>query len=545
MSEHWRKPVRHSLWLLLGAAALLLVVAATNVAGLMLARGMSRRHELAVRAAMGASRGRTLALLSLEPLLAAAIGGGLGMLLGPVFLRAFVSAVSLPLPAYINLEMSLTALGITLLILTITAVIAALLPFLALGRIHPANVLRAAGRGTTAGPQERRWSRALVVFEVALATVVLLASALLLRSYQSLTDADLGFRTKGMLRVALFVNTNDAPALSDVVALQDRAIEAVSRLHAVRSVARIWPTAPLVAAPLTPIRYRGMDPRRVETGERVALYTADQAAFEVLDIAVLAGRVFTAADHADAEPVAVVSATLAQRLRGTERALGTVVEALGTERRVVGVVADARLTGPRAAPHEAPQLYLPLAQRVNRTVSFAIRAATDDAEALLPDVRRSLAAVAPTSAIDWADSFESALGEGFARDRFLLALTGVFSVISVLLAALGLFALLSFSVARAQTEIGVRQVLGATRASVVLGIVRGGVSLVAVGLALGLALSLLLSRVLAGIVYGIRPLDALAFTGTAATLVAVGVLASALPAWRAAAVSPAQAIRSE
>jgi hypothetical protein len=288
-----------------------------------------------------------------------------------------------------------------------------------------------------------------------------------------------------------------------------------------------------------------MDPRRVETGERVALYTADQAAFEVLDIAVLAGRVFTAADHADAEPVAVVSATLAQRLGGTERALGTVVEALGTERRVVGVVADARLTGPRAAPHEAPQLYLPLAQRVNRTVSFAIRAATDDAEALLPDVRRSLAAVAPTSAIDWADSFESALGEGFARDRFLLALTGVFSVISVLLAALGLFALLSFSVARAQTEIGVRQVLGATRASVVLGIVRGGVSLVAVGLALGLALSLLLSRVLAGIVYGIRPLDALAFTGTAATLVAVGVLASALPAWRAAAVSPAQAIRSE
>lgn len=545
IGERWRSGLRQSLWLLLGAAALLLIVAATNVAGLMLARGLSRRRELAVRAAMGASRRRMMALLSLESLLAAAIGGLLGAVLGPVFLRTFVGAVALPLPAYVELETSTIALAITGLILSGTAVIAAVLPFMALGRAQPASVLRGSGRGATAGPRDRRWGNALVILEVALATVVLFASALLLRSYQSLTTADLGFRTDSMLRVALFVNGNDAQAETDVVSLQERAIEEIARQPGVTAVARVWPTAPLVAAPLTAIRYGGMDARRAETGEIVALYAVDPNAFDVLDIALVAGRGVTQTDHAAAEPIVVISSSLAQRMGGQERALGTMIQALGTERRVVGIVADAHLTGPRAPPHEALQLYLPLAQRPDRTVSFAIRTTTDHPEDVLPDVRSVLSSLAPTSAIDWTDSFVSALGFGFARDRFLLALTTVFSGVTVFLAAVGLFALLAFSVTRARTEIGVRQALGATRAHVVSSIVRHGVILVAIGLGVGLSLSLLIGRVYASIVYDVEAFDPTALAATTITLLAVGVFASALPARRAASVSPARALQSE
>jgi predicted permease len=430
-------------------------------------------------------------------------------------------------------------------ILGLTSIVAAVLPALAVSGLEPHEVIRAGGRGLTGDRSEGRIGRGLIVFQVALATVLVTSTALLMRSYQSLNSAELGFRTERMLRVALFVNANDAPDMSDVPAVQDRALEAVAGVEGVEAVGRIWPTAPLVAAPQSAIRYPGMDERRRDTGENVSVFAADPGLLDVLEIPLLAGRGITGADHIEAEPVAVISASLAERMGGPERAVGTVVSALGADRRVVGVTANAGLTGPRAPTYEALQLFVPLAQFPNRTVSFAIRTVGQEPDAVLPSVRRALARVAPASALDWTDTFEAALGASFERDRFLVALSGVFSIATLLLASLGLLALLSYSVARARFEIGIRQALGATRLRIVGGVVRRALGLVGAGLGIGLVLSVAATRLLGGLLYGVGALDPVAFAFTAAVLIGGALLASAGPASSAARVPPATVLRGD
>jgi predicted permease len=434
-------------------------------------------------------------------------------------------------------------MAIAFAVLAATTLLAALVPAVLTSGVHPMAVIRAGGRGATAGPREQRWGRALIVLEVALTTVLVVSTALLVRSYQSLATADLGFRTDGMLRVALFVNTNDAPGMEDVPALQERALSAVAEQPGVMAVARVWPTVPILAGAQTIIRYAGMDERLADTGDRAVVYAADPAFFTVLEVPLRAGRDFTALDHAEAEPVVIVSASLAKRLGGVDVALNQVIDAVGSERRVVGVVADAAFAGPRAPADELAQLFVPLAQLPNRTVSFAIRASVRDPAAVLPAVRRALSQVAPASAIDWTDAYDDALGEDFATDRFVLALTGVFSTLTLALAALGVFALLAYTVARSRVEIGVRQALGATRVRVLTDVIRRALGLVGTGLLLGLVLTVATTRVLSRFLYGVGPLDPLAFGSAALLLLVAALLAGAWPAHQAAAVAPAVALR--
>jgi predicted permease len=545
MSENWRSGIRGGVWLLFGAASMLLLVAATNVGGMMLAQGIGRRREVAVRLALGASRRRTIALLACEAGLLALIGGVLGVAFGPVILRGFAMFATIPVPEYISLEPEPIAMVCAFAILAGTTILAALVPAVVTSRVDPMVVIRSGGRGATGGRREQRWGKALVIAEVALTTVLVAMTALLVRSYQSLATADAGFRTADMLRVALFVNEEDAPELHDAVAIQERAVAAVAQQPGVEAVGRVWPTIPIVAGARTPIRYTGMDERNAETGENVVLYAADPSLFDVLELSVLSGRAFTTSDHGQAEPTAVVSASLAERLGGVDGAVDRVVNVLGANRRIVGVIDDAAFAGPRAPEHERVQVFLPLAQRPNRTVSFAIRTSTRNPAAVLPHVRSALATVAPASAIDWADSYEAAFGAGFETDRFLLALTGIFSMLTLALAAFGIFAVLAYSVTRSRTEIGVRQALGATRARILRSVIAHGLALVGTGLVLGFVLTIVATRALTGLLFGVGPLDPIALAGTAGVLIVVAVVASAWPARRAAAVAPAVAMRAD
>jgi putative ABC transport system permease protein len=545
MSENWRSGIRGGVWLLFGAASMLLLVAATNVGGMMLAQGVDRRREVAVRLALGASRSRTIALLASEAGLLALIGGMLGVALGPVLLRGFAAFATIPVPEYITLEPEPVAMALAFAVLAGITIVAALVPATVTSRVDPMTAIRSGGRGATGGRREQRWGRALVIAQVALTTVLVATTALLVRSYQSLATADAGFRTEDMMRVALFVNEADAPELHDAVAIQERAAAAVAQQPGVEAVGRVWPTIPIVAGARTPIRYGGMDERNAETGENVVLYAADPSLFDVLELSVRSGRVFTTSDHEHAEPTAVVSSSLAERLGGVDAAVDRVVHVLGAERRVVGVINDAAFAGPRAAEHERVQIFVPLAQRPNRTVSFAIRTSTGDPAAVLPQVRSALANVAPASAIDWTDSYESAFGAGFGTDRFLLALTGIFSMFTLALAAFGIFAVLAYWVTRSRTEIGVRQALGATPARILRSVIARGLALVGTGLVVGFGLTIAGTRTLAGMLFGVGPLDPVALAGTACVLVVVAVVASAWPARRAAAVAPAVAMRAD
>jgi predicted permease len=542
MSESWRSGLRRGVWLLLGAAVLLLVVAAANVAGLMLAHGISRRRELAVRAALGASRTARVRLLALEALAVAGVGGAIGLLLGPLCLQAFTAVAPVPVPAYVSLDMDGRAVALTLGILMATTVGAALVPALAASGVGPAEAMTGS-RGAARARGEGRLGRTLIVLQVAVATVLVSSTALLLRSYDALQEAELGFRTQGMLRVALFVNEVDAPDVADVADVRERARAAVLARPEVESVGLVWPTAPLVAAPRTRIRYAGMDPRDEERGQGASLFATGPDFFDVMEIPVVHGRGIEAQDREDTEPVVVVSASLAQRLGGPDAALGSTVEVLGAERRVVGVVADALLTGPRAPAGEERALYLPLSHLPQRTVSFAVRTRGTDPGAALPGIRRALGRVAPASALDWTDPFDQALGAAFQRDRFLVALVGVFSAATLALAALGLLALLGYTVARSRVDIGVRRALGATRGRIVAGIVGRAVRLVGSGLLLGVAAASLTGWLLEDILYGVQPLDPLAFATTALVLLGIALVAAVLPARSATRVPPAAAMR--
>ena len=541
MSENWRGELRRGLWLLLGAAALLLIVAATNVAGLMLTHGLSRRRELALRAALGASLASRMRLLAVEAGTVPAVGGALGLLLGPLLLRGFVAVAPVPVPDYVSLEMDARAAGLTALVLGVATLIAALIPATAARGIRAEEAIRAAGRSQSGGRGERRLGRALIVIQVALATLLVSSTTLLVRSYGKLQDADLGFRTAGMLRVALFVNTEDAPETADVRLLQERARDAVAAQPGVRTVGLVWPTAPLVAAPRTRILHPALPLRDGVPEDEAAFYAADPTFFEAMEIPVVGGRGLTEADHEDGERVVVVSESLAERLGGAD-AVGTTLEFLGAPRRIVGIVGDAQLTGPRAPSWEQRAVYVPSAQFPNRTVSFAIRAQADDAGALLPGIRRALADVAPASALDWTDTFEAALGEAFQRDRFMVALVGGFSTATLLLAALGILALASYTVSRARVDLGVRQALGGR---IVAGILTGTLALVGTGLALGMGLSLAVARLLESLLFGVDSLDPRALAITAAILLAAGLAASVAPARQATRVPPATAMRGD
>lgn len=545
MSESWRAGLRDDVLLLFGAAALLLLVAATNVAGLMLARGLAARREIAVRMALGAGRWPVVRLLALEATILAIVGAVVGLALGPLCLRAFAAIATVPVPSYVRLEAAPTAMAIAALAVGASTIVAALVPAMLASGVHPMAAIRAGGRGAAVSRDERYWTRALVIGEVAITTVLVSSTALLLRSYQALGEADLGFRTERMLRVALFVNTQDAPADADVPQLQHRAHAAIAAQPGVEAVARLWPTIPIVAPVRTPVSHAGMDARRPVRAETAAWYAADPALFELLGIRLVAGRVFEESDHADAEPVAVISESFARRLGGAHAALDQVIRAVGAERRVVGVVADAAFSGPRAHPQDQVQLFTPLAQTPNRLVSFAVRTTGDDPRVVLPAVRRALARVAPASALDWTDSYTAAFGEQFATDRFVLALTATFATVTLVLAALGLFAVLAYTVARRRVEIGVRQALGATRRRLVAQVIGGALALVLAGFIAGAILALASNRVLAGLLYGIERLDPAAFASTGVVVLLTALAASAWPARLASRVEPAIALRNE
>ncbi len=543
LSENWRAGLRRGTWLLVAAAGLLLVVAAVNVAGLLLARAVSRRRELAVRTALGASPGRITRLLLLEALMIAAVGGAIGIASGPAIFGLFHRLAPVDIPAYVPLGADPATSIMAAAVLALTAVLAGIAPARIATRGDTVSTLREAGRGSTPGIRERRWGNALVIAEVA-TTVVLLASAgLLLRSYRALGDADLGFRTERLLRVGLFADIEGEDALRS---LHARARERLLRVDEIENAAMVWPTVPMWAAVRVPVHFAGMPEDSRTRGYAVSWYRTDDEFFDLAGIPLLAGRAFDARDAADAAPVAVVSASLAERMGGASRALGATVDFDGTSYRVIGVAEDAVFTTARAPRSEHEVLYTSIVQLPPAgVVSFVMRTRTPDPAHALPAVRAALAEVAPRAVLDWTDPVERALGDRYVTDRFLVALTGAFAAAALVLAAVGLFAVLAHVVARTRSEFGVRRALGATRARIVRGVVGRAVRTVGIGLAVGLGAALIASRALSGVLFGIGRFDAWSYAATAAVLLTTAVVAAAWPAARAASVAPAEALRSD
>lgn len=562
--ENWRAPLRRNAAMMMAAVFVLLAIAVSNVAALLLARALDRKRELALRSALGASRSRIAWALLVETGRLALLGGMIGALAAPFLLEALMTMAPLTLPGYLAMRFDGSTVLLVTAALGTAALTAALVPAWLGSRVAPQTVIASEGR-SSAGSGDRRVWNGLMSLQIALSFALLVAGALLLRSYAGLASVDLGFRTGNVLRLALSLAESDFGTPAQLAPLYRRLHDELAAQPGVLQAGLVAPTLPPWDADRPELRHASLQLADDEDGLRVGSHRVDDALLATLDIPLLAGRGIAAGDDVAAPRVAVVSAALAQRLGGAERAIGSEIE-LTDERpnrpdgryRVVGVAGDVAWDGlaeqdtgryiryganddTRGARHD---IYLALAQHATPVVSIAVHTALPP-EQMIEPLRRVLSGIAPASALHWVSAMDDELAGEYAASRFYLTLILVFGLAALLLAAVGLFALLSHALLKRQHEIGIRLALGADTARLARLVLADSARLLTLGLGGGLMLSLAGSRLMESSLYGISAYDPLAWLVAAALIAVVAVLAHAWPLRRALAIPPTQALRAD
>jgi putative ABC transport system permease protein len=537
--------VRGGLVLMLVAVGLVMVVACVNVAGLLMTRAVYRRGEFAVRLALGAGRAQLVRLAVIEGLGIAIAASLLGWLLalGGTALAVRMAPDDLPRVTAIALDGRAVAILVGLGFLT--ALSCAVLPARTATTTADTEVFRNRVGGHRAAGKT---GRALVVFEVALAVVLLVAAGLLAKSFLKLTDQELGYHTDH--RVLATVHIWDRyPTPERLAGFADQVMAELAAIPGVRQAA----TAN--AVPLSAVGSE-MDPPFLVEGEPAPppgqeptgrLSIVSPSYFVALGIPLIAGRLFDGGDRRDTRRVAVVGQTMARRLWPDRDPLGRAIllpqrDSTLARVEVVGVVGDTRFAGHDDRP--VPEYYLPLAQRPFGSLTFVVHA---DPSALVSAtaVQAAFARVDPTIAVSTIESFDGLRSGTLATRRFILGATAGFAGIAMLLAAVGLYGVLSFLVSQRLPEIGIRLALGAERADVLRLIAGQGVALAAAGAAFGILGALAARRWLASQVWGIAPNDPMTLVGMAAVALVVAFVASAIPALRAGRVDPVASLRRE
>jgi putative ABC transport system permease protein len=538
---------RPALLALLGAVGLVLLIACVNVANLTLARGSSRARELAVREALGAGRGRLVRLLLTESALVVLVAAGLGSALAHLGSARLATLLPADLGGLGPVEVDGRVLAFTLVLALLAAVLSGLWPALVASRQDPIAALKEGGR--RGGGDPRGVQGSLVVLETALALVLLVGSGLLLKSLSRLLAVDEGFRTERVLtlRISLPARTYGEPGQ------RSRFVDGV--LDEVRTLGGVESAAAVTRLPLNPgrsTRSFAVEGRAYPADRPSEELSPDYAAvspgyFATLGIPLLAGRDFDARDDAPAPAVAVVSRALARRCWpgrdpvGAHVRLGSATEG-SAWMTVVGVVGDVRQHD--LAEEPAAVLYVPYAQDPWTFLTLAVRSARPS-EGLARAVAGAVHRIDPAQVVYDVRRLEDVVSRSLAPRRTSALLLGLFATLAVLLAALGVFSVTSFAVARRTHEFGVRMALGASAREILGVVLLGGGRRALLGVGLGGVASLGLRSVLANFLYGVQPTDVGTFAAAAAVLVAVLLLASALPAWRATRIPPVTALRYE
>jgi putative ABC transport system permease protein len=543
--------VRLPLLVLLAAVGFVLVITCANVANLLLARAAARQREMAVRTALGASRGRLIRQLMTESLLLSALGSGLGVVLATWGLNALVALSPATLPRMAEVALDLRVLLFTGLVAIGTGVAFGLAPAIAESRPRLNDALKEGMFGSSAG--HGRVRKALVIGEVAICLVLLVGAGLMLKSFVRLRDIDPGFRPDHALtfRVSLPKPAGEATEADRLrlVAFYDRALARLRQLPGVVAAG---------AGSAVPLDGRGGFGRLIDVegytprdrGERPSaqLIRVTPGWFAALGIPVVGGRAIEAGDRSGAAPVLVVNQAFVRRFFPDGRALGRQVRLgkLTSEfpwAAIVGVVGDVHTRGLDASVR--PEMYWPVAQSGPAPGLAIVLRTVGDPGALAAPARAAMAEVDPTQPIFGLQTVEQLAAASLAQRRFTLTLMLVFGVVALALASVGLYGVMAYTVAQRTREIGIRVALGARPAQVLGMVVGGGMTLVAAGTAIGTAGALAASRVAAGLLYGVSSTDVTTYLGIAGLLAAVALLATILPARRAMRVDPLRALRAE
>jgi len=528
------------------AVAVLLLIACGNVGGLLLARGSARRGELAVRSVMGAGRGRLGRQLLTENALLALGAGLVGVALSWWLQRGILAFVSLDALGPVEPALASPTLGFALALSALTALLFGVVPSLSVTRADPASDLRGGPRvaGSRMGTRLRS---GLVVAQVALTAVLLVASGLLLRSFGQLRSVDLGFDASDLFTASVQVAPAKYPEPAQRIAFFRGLSERIASTPGVEAVGMI---------DRLPVRNPGGN-LRVDLPERFGTsgvfgQLADQRSvlpgyFGALGIPVLAGRDVSWDDDPDGTPVVLLSASLAEQLWPAEDPLGRTlgIDVGGDEPAVLevaGVVGDVVTGGPARGAGYA--IYVSYVQRAGSGMSLAVRARGDMAGAAAA-IREALREADPDIPLAEAGTMEGEVARALSSNKAIAVVLGLFAATALMLAAVGLYGVLAYQVARRLHEIGVRMALGAGMDSVLGSVVWKGVRLTLLGLALGIPASFFATRLLRDMLFGVEATDPLTYVGVTAFLAAVATAACALPGYRASRVDPAVAFRAE
>ncbi len=536
--------VRTALLLLFGAVIFVLLIAAANVANLLLMRGAQRGREMAVRTALGASRGRIASQLLAESFLLSAGGGLLGIALAWLALHSIAASLpALALPRVDGVGLDAAVVAYSAAVCLITTFLFGLGPAITFSRNDPGDALRQAGSRTTASAGQRMRGL-LVVAEVALSIVLLTGAALMARSFLNQTGVNRGFRVDHILTMRMFF----APARYHDVGVRSRYLEDV--LSRVRVLPGVEAASSVHFLPMTGATSGSCFTRADRPEPAPGLQPAAEflivspGYFTVMGTPVLSGRDFNAHDTPGSETGIVVNEAFARRFFPSESPLGKQLHLCWNVKQgtIVGVVANARQLDLTSAPN--PTIFLDQAQTPMYFSALVVRSGLPPSS-IAQAVQAVIHSVDPDQAISHVESMEQVVGESIARPRVESVLLAVFAGMALVLAMVGLYGVLAYLVTQQTREIGIRMALGAASSRIVGDIVRDGLALILCGIAAGLLAALALTRFIGSLLYDVRPTDPPTFIAVCLGLLLVGLFASWLPARRAAAVDPIKSLRWE
>ncbi len=544
-TDHVVGTIRPAILVLLGAVACVLLIACTNVANLLLARASVRERELALRAAIGAGRGRLVRQLLTESLLIGLTGGAIGIALARLGVSALVAIAPKDLPRLDAIAIDWRVLAFTVLLSLATTVVFGLIPALQLARTDAAQTMKEGARGSSALGRSLR--RGLVVVEMALAVVLLIGAGLMLRSFDQLRRVDLGFAPERLLtgRMALWGEKYQQPASR--VEFFQQVIARTKADPAVEGVAGIG-TVFLTATPSsTNFSIEGRPDFLPEDAVEVPVDSITPDYFRVMGVKLHEGRFFDERDAATAPPAVIINQAMADRFWPKGDALGHRIKygqlaSEGPWMTIVGIVADTRRTGYDAVVR--PETYLPHAQSPDSGLMMVIRTVGDPA-AFVPSLRAIVRQIDPGIAVQGAEPIASQLGDMTAQRRLNTLLLSIFGVVAAVLAAVGIYGVITYSVQQRTRELGVRIALGAPAGRILRLVGTEVVPLAIAGLMLGLGAAVALSRLMTSMLYHVSATDPATFGAISVVALAIALLASLIPALRAVRLDPIRALRVE
>jgi putative ABC transport system permease protein len=534
--------VQNALAVLMAAVGFLLLMACANVANLLLARGTTRRKEVAVRAALGATRARIMFQLLSESIWLALAGGAAGLFVarGALAMLAWLGTESIPRMAGARLDARVFAFAFCISVTT--GVLFGMIPALRISGTNLNPALVETARGGTAGRSGRLIGNLLVIVEVALAVVVLIASGLLIRSFAKLRSADPGFHAQGVLTFRLPSSVGRA-APDRRIAFFKETLDRMAALPGIRAVGVIdsLPLRGLGSGSEFTVEGRPASPDQRPVG---LVRFISPAYFRAMEIPLVAGREFTAADTMEAPPVIIVNQTVARRFWPSASPIGgrIAMGANGRAAEIVGVVGDVK--SERMEGEDWPTIYLPYSQSPPSAMAVVVRTGAPPLS-LVSAVTREIHAIDPDQPVAEIRTMQDVVEQAIAGSRFNTAVLGVFAVIAFVLAAVGIYGVISYDVSQRTKEIGIRMALGAQERDVLKLIVGQGAKLAAWGIAAGLAAAFALTRLMEALLFGVKASDANTFAMISLLLGAVALAASYLPSRRAMALDPVTALRHE